>query len=260
MKKETSNKLKLGMFISLAMVLLVAGIYLIGNNKQLFSYTFTISGVFKDINGLQVGNNVRLSGINVGVIGNIEIVADTAVRVDMVIEEKARKFIKKDSKAIIGSDGLMGSKLLLILPGTTSKVVIKDGDYIETTDPVSIDNILNKLETASINIADITDDLSTIMLNIRSGKGAIGKIFMDPVFAKTVDDALVNVKEGAGGFKQNMDAVSNNFLLRGFLKKKEKEEKKKIEEKQKLEEQKAKEAEKAKADKAKEAEKAAKKK
>ncbi|OFY44363.1 MAG: hypothetical protein A2X18_01800 [Bacteroidetes bacterium GWF2_40_14] len=226
MKKETGNKMRLGIFISVGLIILIAGIYLIGSKQQLFSNTFRISGIFKDINGLQIGNNVRLSGINVGVIGNIEIIADTAVRVDMVIEEKVRKFIKKDSQANIGSDGLMGSKMLTIIPGTSGKKVIQDGDFIETTAPVSIDNILLNLEIASINAIDITDDLSAIMLNIRSGKGAIGKIFMDSTFAKTVDDAMVNVKEGAGGFKQNMDAASHNFLLRGFLKKKEREKKK----------------------------------
>lgn len=233
MKKETGNKMRLGIFISAGLILLVAGIYLIGSKQQLFSNTFRISGIFKDINGLQIGNNVRLSGINVGVIGSIEIIADTAVRVDIVIEENARKFIKKDSKANIGSDGLMGSKMLTIIPGTSGKKIVQDGDFIETTAPVSIDNILLNLEIASINAIDITDDLSAIMLNIRSGKGAIGKIFMDSTFAKTVDEALVNVKEGAGGFKQNMDAVSHNFLLRGFLKKKEREREKVEREKEK---------------------------
>ncbi len=238
MKKETGNKMRLGIFISVGLLILVAGIYLIGSKQQLFSNTFRISGIFKDINGLQIGNNVRLSGINVGVIGSIEIIADTAVRVDIVIEEKARKFIKKDSKANIGSDGLMGSKMLTIIPGTSGKKIVQDGDFIETTAPVSIDNILLNLEIASINAIDITDDLSAIMLNIRSGKGAIGKIFMDSAFAKTVDDALVNVKEGAGGFKQNMDAVSHNFLLRGFLKKKEREKEREREKKEQEKEKK----------------------
>jgi len=245
MKKETGNKMRLGIFISVGLLILVAGIYLIGNKQQLFSNTFRISGIFKDINGLQIGNNVRLSGINVGVIGNIEIIADTAVRVDMVIEDKVRKFIKKDSQANIGSDGLMGSKMLTIIPGTSGKKVIQDGDFIETTAPVSIDNILLNLEIASINAIDITDYLSAIMLNIRSGKGAIGKIFMDSTFAKTVDDALVNVKEGAGGFKQNMDAVSHNFLLRGFLKKKEREKEREREKKEQEKEKKEKEKKKA---------------
>jgi phospholipid/cholesterol/gamma-HCH transport system substrate-binding protein len=44
---------------------------------------------------------------------------------------------------------------------------------------------------------------------------------MDTTLAKNVNDAMVNIKQGAGGFKQNMAAASHNFLLRGFFKKKE---------------------------------------
>jgi phospholipid/cholesterol/gamma-HCH transport system substrate-binding protein len=83
-----------------------------------------------------------------------------------------------------------------------------------------MDDILLKLKVTSDNAANITGDLSAIMKNIRSGKGTIGKLFMDSAFAKNVDQALVNIKQGAGGFKQNMDAASHNILLRGFLKKK----------------------------------------
>ena len=84
----------------------------------MFSSTFQISGIFKDISGLQVGNNVRFSGINVGVVEDIQQVTDSTVKVDMQIDEHTRKFMKKNAKAIIGSDGLMGNKIISILPGS----------------------------------------------------------------------------------------------------------------------------------------------
>jgi phospholipid/cholesterol/gamma-HCH transport system substrate-binding protein len=226
MQKNKGNTIKLGIFVSLGLVLFIAGIYFIGQKQQLFSTTFRISGLFKDISGLQVGNNVRFSGINVGVIENIEMIADTSVRVDLIIDEKARKFIKKDAKAVIGSDGLMGNKIVIIMPGSIGKQTIQAGDYIATVAPVSFDDILLKLKVTSNNAATITDDLSAIMGNIRSGRGTIGKLFMDTVFAKNIDQTILNIKQGAGGFKQNMDAASHNILLRGFIKKKEKEKEK----------------------------------
>lgn len=223
MKKTTGNKIRLGIFVSVSIILFIAGIYFIGRRQQLFSRTFHVSGIFKDISGLQVGNNVRFSGINVGVIENIQQITDSTVIVDMLIDEHTRKFIKKNAKAIIGSDGLMGNKILLIIPGVPGKQEIADNDIIETTRPVNLDDILLKIKEASDNAANITGDLSVIMENIREGKGTIGKLFMDNGFAQNVDEALVNIKQGAGGFKQNMDAASHNFLLRGFFKKKKKE-------------------------------------
>ena len=218
MKKKSGNKISLGVFVTVTMSLFLVAIYYIGKKQQLFNSTFQISGVFKDVKGLQVGNNVRFAGINVGVVENIEIASDSTVKVDLTLNESVKKFIKKDATAIIGSDGLMGSTLLIIRPGTKNEKVIGNNDYIATVMPVSIDDILVKLKVTGDNAANITDDLAVLMDNIREGKGTIGKLFMDPVFAANIDKTVVNLKQGAGGFSQNMEAAKHSFLLRTFFK------------------------------------------
>jgi phospholipid/cholesterol/gamma-HCH transport system substrate-binding protein len=220
MKNKSGNKMKLGIFVSIVTALLTVGVYFIGKKQQMFGSTFHISGIFKDVSGLEVGNNVRFSGINVGVVKGIQQITDTTVRVDMIIDEKTRKFIKKNAKAMVGSDGLMGNKIVSIIPGTIGDHELSNNDTIETAQTVNIDDILIKLRKTSDNSANITGDLAFIIKNIRDGKGTIGKLFSDTAFAQNVDDALVNIKQGAGGFKQNMDAASHNFLLKGYLKKK----------------------------------------
>jgi phospholipid/cholesterol/gamma-HCH transport system substrate-binding protein len=222
MKKTTGSKIRLGIFVSASIALFILCIYLIGRRQQLFSSTFHVSGVFKDISGLQVGNNVRFSGINVGIIESIEQISDSTVQVDMVIEENTRKFIKTNAKAIIGSDGLMGSKLISIVPGPAGQEPIADNAVIETVLPISMDDILSNLKVTTDNAALITSDLSVIFTSVREGNGTIGKLLMDSVFSDMLGEALFNIKQGAGGFKQNMDAASHNFLLRGYLKKKNK--------------------------------------
>ena len=226
MQKKKTNTIKLGVFVFIGLLLFTIAIYYIGKKQQMFTNNFRISGIFKNINGLQVGNNVRFSGINVGVVEGIEMIADTAIKVDMLIGSSARKFITKGAKATIGSDGLMGSKLLIIMPGDSGQKRIQNNDIIATTVPVSLDDILGKLKIASTNAADITDDLSVVMNNLRTGKGTIGKLFMDPAFAQNIDQSIVNIKQGTSGFKNNMDAVGNSFLLRKFIKKKKKKQEK----------------------------------
>ena len=226
MQKQSINKVKLGIFVAIGVALFLAGIYYIGETKKLFSTTFRISAMFKDVNGLQVGNNVRFAGINVGTIEAIEIITDSTVKVDMILDVTTQKFIKKDAKAIIGSDGLMGNKIMNVSPGTTAFDMVENNDMIGTTIPISLDDMLLKLKNTTDNAALITDDLAAIMGNIRSGKGTIGKLFMDTVFAENLDKTIVNVKQGTKGFKQNMDAAKSSFLLRGFFKKKDKKDKK----------------------------------
>ncbi len=241
MKKESIHKIKLGIFVTIGILLFITGIYFIGETKKLFSSTFRVSAMFSDVNGLQVGNNVRFAGINVGTVESIEIITDTSVRVDMVVDVETQKFIKKNAKAIIGSDGLMGGKIMNISPGTVDFAEIENNDMIGTTIPISMDDMLFKLKATADNAALITGDMAAIMGNIRSGRGTIGKLFMDTVFADNLDRTIVNVKQGTKGFKQNMDAAQNSFLLKGFFKKKPTEADKLKEEQKKADEKKLKE-------------------
>lgn len=220
MQKNVGNKIRLGVLVSIGLTLFIVGIYFIGKRQQLFSNTFQVNAIFKDIGGLQIGNNVRFSGINVGIVDNIEQITDSTVKVNMVINEDTQKFIKKNAKAIIGSDGLMGNKIVLITPGTPGKPALADGDNIQTSQPITMDDILLKIKITTDNTATMTTDLSSIIGSIRQGKGTIGKLFMDTILAENIDQTIVNIKQGAGGFKQNMNAVSHNFLFRNYFNKK----------------------------------------
>lgn len=222
MQTKTGNNTKLGLFVVISIALLIVAIYFIGKKQQLFGKTYSVNSVFKDISGLQIGNNVRYSGINVGIVNDIAQTTDSTVKVEMLINENTRKYIRKNAKAIIGSDGLMGNKIVVITPGTPDNANLSDGDYIQTVQAVNMDDILSQIKVTSDNTAEITTDLAIIVKNISDGKGTIGKLFMDTVFAENIDQTLINIKQGAGGFEKNMNAASKSIFLRGFFKKKKK--------------------------------------
>lgn len=221
--KQTGSRIRLGIFVSLAIALFIIVIYFIGNRQHMFSKTIHVIGIFKDLGGLQVGNNVRFTGLNVGTIADVEIVTDSTVRVDMLIEKRVQKFIKQDATAAIGNEGLMGNKVINLLAGSPGRPMIADGGSLNTLTPVSMDGIMKNLEQTSLNASRITDDISILTYSARSGKGAIGKIFMDSAFANTLDQTVINAKKAAGGLNDNMEAAKHNFLLKGYFKKKEKE-------------------------------------
>ncbi len=222
MKKEINNRIRLGIFVTIGLILFIIGIYYVGAQKQLFNKTISLNAVFRDVSGLQVGNNVRFGGINVGIIDNIEIINDTSIRVFLYIDQDVQKFIKRDAMAIIGSEGLMGNKVLNITAGSQGEETIEEYSQLRASSPVSMDDILNKLRVTTDNAMMISSDMSAITNNIKNGRGTIGKLFMDTVFAENLDKTLVNVQQGTKGFKQNMDAAKNNVLLRGYFKKEEK--------------------------------------
>jgi phospholipid/cholesterol/gamma-HCH transport system substrate-binding protein len=211
MKKNTSFKIRLGIFISLGMAVFIVGIYFIGERQQMFRSTFRVSGVFKDVSGLQPGNNVRLSGINVGTVEDISIVSDSSIRVEIIVDENTRKFIKKDAVAGIGSEGLMGNKVIILNPGTGGKKEIENNDTVQTVQPVSMDDIMLSLKSTIENTSTITSSLSKITNNIQSGKGTIGKLLMNQSWALDFDSSIVNLKQGSEGLKNLVDSSKVSF-------------------------------------------------
>jgi phospholipid/cholesterol/gamma-HCH transport system substrate-binding protein len=211
MKKDTSNKIRLGVFISIGITVFILGIYFVGERQQLFRSTFRISGIFRDVAGLQIGSNVRFSGINVGAVNNISIVSDTSVKVEILVDESTRKFIKKDALASIGSEGLMGNKILIINPGMGGKMEIENNDVVGTVQPIDMDDIMMSLKKTIDNSSNITSNLTKITGNIESGEGTIGRLLMDRSLAKNFDTSIVNLKQGLTGLKNLMDDTKSSF-------------------------------------------------
>lgn len=234
MKTNSGQKLKLGLFTFIGLLILVAAIFFIGKSKSLFNNTFNVYGVFKNVNGLQVGNNVRFAGINIGVIQNIRIISDTSVRVDLTLNKNVQQFLKKDVKAAIGSDGLMGDKLVVINPGTNGTGELNSGDRVNTVNPIDVDKIIGRVTRVADNAEVLTSNLSEIVYKINHGKGSIGQLLSSNKLAndlegtvKQAKSTLKTVKQGTEGFSENMEAAKHNFLLRGFFNKKKKAAKKK---------------------------------
>src|ERR1700748_1463887 len=142
MPKERNYKWKLGLFATLTLVVAVGAIYYIGKQKNKFGSVFRLSAMFNSVSGLKLGSNVRLGGIDVGTVDDIALVTDTSVQVQMVLHKDIQKFIKKDAKASIGSEGLMGDKVVVISPGTMGQAVVAENDSLQSRQPVETDQIL----------------------------------------------------------------------------------------------------------------------
>jgi phospholipid/cholesterol/gamma-HCH transport system substrate-binding protein len=233
MYKESGFTWKLGLFVTIGLILFIGTIYFVGKQQNLFGSTFTLQSQFKTVTGLKVGNNVRFSGINVGTVSEITLFTDSAVVVKLVIKEDVRRFIKTDAKASIGSDGLMGDKVLIIAPGTTSKSSVKNNATIESLKTIEIEDIMKGVKTTVDNAAVITEQLAEFSYKINNGKGTLSKLLMDEKMGQKLNATLSNLETGTKGFSDNMDAAKHNFLLKGYFNKKEKANVKKQEELQK---------------------------
>ncbi len=194
MAKTTLENLKLGIFVVLGTALLLVAAYLIGNRQNMFTKNFGISAVFKNANGLQNGNNVRFSGINVGTVNKIEMINDTTIKVHMIIAEKIQAHIKKNAVAAIGSDGLVGSMLINIIPGNGDAPLIAPGDIIQSSSKVATQDMMNTLNTTNENAALLTVDLLKVTQSLIKGKGTLGRLLNDTTMASDLQQTIANLK------------------------------------------------------------------
>jgi len=233
MPKERNYKWKLGLFAVAALVIAIAAIYYIGKQRNKFGSVLHITAQFSSVSGLKLGSNVRLGGIDVGTVDDIALTTDTTVQVGMVIQKKVQRFIRRDAKASISSDGLMGDKVITIAAGTPASAIVSEGDSLTSLKPVETDAIMASLKTSADNAAIITGNLADISNRINNGRGALGRLLRDTTLSDNISTTMKNLKSSSRKLDENMEAAQHNFLLRGFFKKKEKEKKKQEEEKKK---------------------------
>lgn len=195
MEKTTIEKIRLGVFVIIATILIVLAAYLIGNRQNLFGNTFTISAVFKNVNGLQKGNNVRYSGIDIGTVHDITMLNDTTIVVNMTVQEKMLPHIKKNAIATIGSDGLVGSMIINIVPGQKAGLSISSGDQISSYSKIGAEDMLSTLNVTNQNAALLTADLLQVTASLKDGKGTLGRLLNDTIMSKNLEQTSINLRK-----------------------------------------------------------------
>lgn len=213
MAKQTTNMIKLGVFVTVGVLLFVVGIYALGNSKNLFGKTITIYSDFRNVNGLQPGNNVRFSGINVGSIDEISIINDTTLRVNMIIQDHVKGFIKKNAIASIGTDGLVGSAIVNINPRKSEKPAVEDQDILQSYSRVETDEVLQTLGTTSDNIALLSRNLLELTGKINDGEGILSTLLNDASLAQDVRQSVRKINQ-AGSNLATMSAELNNTFTK----------------------------------------------
>ena len=224
MNKEVIKNIQLGLFVILGSILLITGLYLIGSNRNMFSKSITLYASFKNVNGLQKGDNVRYSGIRVGIIKDIEIVNDTTIKVKMQLDAGLQKVIRRNAVSSIGTDGLMGSKVINIDPVLSEGEFIKSDDELASIASVNMEDMLRTLSVTNKNVMAISANLKTLTDNINSSRGTLYTVLMDTSLAlkihKTLDNiqiVSVNVKQLSFGLNEAVADVNHGKGVLGTM-------------------------------------------
>jgi phospholipid/cholesterol/gamma-HCH transport system substrate-binding protein len=221
-----SRAFRLGLFVVSTLAILAAGIFLIGERQFLFSSTYQLKTTFKNVAGLNNGAEVRVGGIHKGTVERIQLPTKPGgdMTVFMELESATKKIIRTDSVALIQTEGLLGNKYVEISFGSDEAATVTNGSSIGSVPPLDIADLMRKtneiLDTTKqtmSNVQDSSERFSEITSKIDQGVGTVGALVNDRKVYEQLNEASAQARLGAAAFQENMQALKNNFLLRGFF-------------------------------------------
>jgi phospholipid/cholesterol/gamma-HCH transport system substrate-binding protein len=168
-----------GLFVILGIVFLLAGILMIGNIHETFNKKIKVVALFDDISGLQIGNNIWFSGVKIGIVNKLEFYSKSQVVVTMKVDINAQQYIRKDAMVKIGSDGLIGNKILVIYGGTSMSLPVNEGDTLGVEKTFSSEDMVNMLQENNKNVLKISSDFKILSDNLVAGEGSLGKLLQN---------------------------------------------------------------------------------
>jgi phospholipid/cholesterol/gamma-HCH transport system substrate-binding protein len=190
---EFKQNVKLGLFVLAGVALFLVSVFYIGSERNVFNKTFTVSAVFKNVEGLTEGDNVWLSGVKIGTVKNVTIISEGQVVVNLSLKDKQNEFIKKNATAFIGSDGLVGSKIVVIRPGTAQET-IHDNDTINSLSPTDTQELINIAKDVGSNTRSLTDDLKLITEKINKGQGIVGELLNEGELSRDLRETINSLR------------------------------------------------------------------
>lgn len=218
-----NRSVKLGLLVAGGLFLFAVAIFYLGSQQALFSSTVTVKSYFKDVRGLMEGNKVQYSGITVGHVAHIEIIDDTTVLVQMSVNKDVQKFIRTDSKVDIGSDGLMGSKILNIYPGSASEQSVANDDVLLAQESVDFEEVLEEALSVikdsrkfASNMLEISNKMNhgdgdfALMVNERNFTSKLDLVGNELLaFSTTANELIGKIKQGEGDLGK---LISNSVI------------------------------------------------
>jgi len=216
--RENRRAVIVGLFLAVGLIVFILGVFTLGGQSKSFSKSVHISAVFDDVAGLKKGNNVWFSGVKVGTISDIHFTGPSQVDVKMSVDENSRQYIHDNAQVHIGSDGLIGNKIIVIDGGSPQAPIIREGDILQSAKIVSTDDIIKTVQQNNENLLAITSDFKLLSHKILQGKGTVGTLLADSMMGVQLKESMHNLQiatQSAAVMANNLTKFSNKLSTKG---------------------------------------------
>jgi phospholipid/cholesterol/gamma-HCH transport system substrate-binding protein len=198
-----------GIFVIAGIIILLTGVFIIGGKDKSFKHPILINAVFTDVNGLDKGSNVWYSGVKVGIVKKVSFVPN-GVEVSFSIEQDVQQKIRRDTRVKLGSDGLIGNRIIILYGGTATSPKIESGNTLKVENGVGTEEMMATLQGNNANLLQITNDLKVVSKGLIEGKGTIGRLLSDPTISNELQAAIASLSR-AGNNAQVLTANLSEF-------------------------------------------------
>src|SRR5690554_802750 len=205
---ERKRSIIVGLFVFLGLVILVAGIFIMGGQQNRFGGAVRIKAVFDNVGGLKKGGNVWFSGVKIGTIREVHFTGDRNVEIQMVINNESKQYVRKDAVAVISSEGFIGNKMIVIEGGSSDVPFIEDGDQLHSKEGNDTEAMMATLQVNNQNLVAITDDIKNLSERVRRGEGTIGAFFSDSLMAQNVKLMMANLNQAAANSRRISESLA----------------------------------------------------
>lgn len=200
------KNLKLGLFVFISFVLMVTAFFYLSSNNNIFGNSSELKVRFSNIGGLQEGNNVLFSGINAGTVESIDIIDEKNIEVTLRIDDDIIVHIPKNSIVSIGTEGLLGNKVINIIAAENEMDKVEDGDYLIAKKTADIDAMLETLSESNNNIATISTALKSTALRIDSSE--VLNLLEDKELSGNFKKSISNLQMATARAEEIMDGLN----------------------------------------------------
>lgn len=229
---SSGTELRVGIFVTMALVVGGAIVFVIGNRSAMFASKVDYHVVFDEVSGLRGGSPVRIAGIDVGTVSDVQFQRDGRIRVNLEIREDSARFIREGSTARIGSKGLLGDQLINITVGEGAQLdenseIPAAQDSMLTAflgdtgrDAEGIVHSVNTLlgdEQLQRDVRDIAHNLASLTAMAANDDGTVNRLFTDPAMADDVQSAVRSIGGAGGELERTLGGVRRivNEIERG---------------------------------------------
>lgn len=225
-KKYGFADLRVGLLMAAAIGILLLAIFAASGDIRLpgLSRSTTVRTFMGNVDGLRRGGEVRLSGVRIGSISEINFSSqipqssDAPNLVEIVMDisgtlngRPAIERIRTDSRAVLKSAGVLGDYVIDISPGTVGGQPIKNGDTIESIQQKGVGDVINAAQTAVQNFNSISDDIKDLTGRIREGKGNVGRLITEDALYVSLNRSVLQAEALISSLRKG-DGTAAKFI------------------------------------------------